>query len=59
LVNNEIIKGTETILLVDDESVVIDVGKEMLEKVGIRCTYGEKRQRCGSKSSAKNQSELI
>jgi two-component system cell cycle sensor histidine kinase/response regulator CckA len=34
LVNNEIIKGTETILLVDDESVVIDVGKEMLEKLG-------------------------
>jgi two-component system cell cycle sensor histidine kinase/response regulator CckA len=29
-VNNEIIKGTGTILLVDDESVVIDVGKKCL-----------------------------
>ena len=30
----EIIKGTGTILLVDDESLVVDVGKEMLEKMG-------------------------
>jgi two-component system cell cycle sensor histidine kinase/response regulator CckA len=33
-VKNEIVSGTGTILLVDDESVVIDVAKEMLEKLG-------------------------
>jgi two-component system cell cycle sensor histidine kinase/response regulator CckA len=31
---NEIAKGTGTILLVDDEPMIIDVGKQMLEKVG-------------------------
>ena len=29
-----LLKGTETLLLVDDEQLVIDVGKEMLEKLG-------------------------
>jgi PAS domain S-box-containing protein len=33
-VKNEIIKGAGTILLVDDESLIIDVGKEMLNKLG-------------------------
>ena len=28
------LKGTETILLVDDEEMIIDVGKQMLEKLG-------------------------
>jgi CheY-like chemotaxis protein len=29
-----LIKGSETILLVDDEDIIIDVGKAMLEKLG-------------------------
>ena len=30
----KLLKGTETILLVDDEDMVIDIGKEILEKLG-------------------------
>jgi len=30
----EILKGTETILLVDDEEMIIEAGKEMLEEIG-------------------------
>ena len=30
----KLIKGTETILLVDDEEMVVDIGKEILEKLG-------------------------
>ena len=30
----EIIKGDETILLVDDEDIILDVGKELLEQMG-------------------------
>ena len=30
----ELLKGTEIILLVDDEHMVIDIGKEILEKLG-------------------------
>ncbi len=30
----EVVKGTGTILLVDDENMVLDVGKEMLERIG-------------------------
>ncbi|HUU41651.1 MAG TPA: PAS domain S-box protein [Desulfatiglandales bacterium] len=32
----ELIKGTETILLVDDEAIVLDVGCKMLEKLGYK-----------------------
>jgi two-component system cell cycle sensor histidine kinase/response regulator CckA len=32
----QIRKGTETILLVDDEKMILDVGRQMLEKVGYR-----------------------
>jgi len=32
--NDMIIRGSETILLVDDEDIMIDVGKPMLEKLG-------------------------
>jgi PAS domain S-box-containing protein len=31
-----ILKGTETVLLVDDEDVIIDVGKDMLQEVGYK-----------------------
>jgi PAS domain S-box-containing protein len=31
-----LIKGSETILLVDDEEMIVDVGKAMLEKLGYR-----------------------
>ena len=31
---SEIIKGYETILLVDDEAIIIDVGKELLKQMG-------------------------
>jgi CheY-like chemotaxis protein len=30
----KLLKGTETIMLVDDEHMVIDIGKEILEKLG-------------------------
>jgi len=30
----EMVKGSETILLVDDEPMIIEIGKEMLEKLG-------------------------
>jgi PAS domain S-box-containing protein len=30
----ELLRGTETILLIDDEHMVIDIGKEILEKLG-------------------------
>ena len=32
----EMIKGSETILLVDDEDIIIDVGQAMLKKLGYR-----------------------
>ena len=32
--SEEILKGTETILLVDDEEMIIEAGKEMLEEIG-------------------------
>jgi PAS domain S-box-containing protein len=32
----EILKGTGTVLLVDDENMVLGVGKEMLERIGYR-----------------------
>jgi CheY-like chemotaxis protein len=32
--NAEIAKGTETILIIDDESMILDVGKEMLKTLG-------------------------
>jgi PAS domain S-box-containing protein len=34
LLAEELMKGTETILLVDDEEMVVDIGKEILEKLG-------------------------
>jgi DNA-binding NtrC family response regulator len=34
--NNEMIKGTETILLVDDEEMIVDVAQGMLERLGYR-----------------------
>ena len=30
----EVLKGTETVLLVDDEDIIMDVGSQMLEKLG-------------------------
>ena len=34
MLQKEIIKGTETVLLVDDEEMIIDVGRDVLEKLG-------------------------
>ena len=34
--SHEILKGTETILLVDDEEITIEVGKKLLEELGYR-----------------------
>lgn len=33
---DEVLKGTETVLLVDDEDSVLDVGKEMLKEMGYK-----------------------
>lgn len=33
---DEITKGTETILLVDDEDIIIDVGRDMLKEIGYK-----------------------
>ena len=35
-VNREALKGSETILLIDDEGIVIDVGGQILERLGYR-----------------------
>jgi two-component system cell cycle sensor histidine kinase/response regulator CckA len=34
--SHKIVKGTETILLVDDEAITIEVGKKLLEELGYR-----------------------
>ena len=34
MIHNEILKGSETVLLVDDEDIIIDVGRDLLEKLG-------------------------
>ena len=39
--DNKIIKGSETILLVDDEAMILDVGKAMLEKLGYRVVVAD------------------
>ena len=33
---DEILKGTETVLLVDDEDMIVDVGEEMLKEMGYK-----------------------
>jgi two-component system cell cycle sensor histidine kinase/response regulator CckA len=40
-VSEKIIKGNETILLVDDEKLIIDVGKGILERLGYRVFTAE------------------
>ncbi len=32
----EVLKGTETVLLVDDEDMIVDVGRQILDKMGYR-----------------------
>jgi two-component system cell cycle sensor histidine kinase/response regulator CckA len=34
MIQKEILKGTETVLLVDDEDIIIDVSRDLLEKLG-------------------------
>ncbi|MCG6971746.1 MAG: PAS domain S-box protein [Desulfobacterales bacterium] len=34
MTHKEILKGSETVLLVDDEDIIIDVGRDLLEKLG-------------------------
>jgi two-component system, cell cycle sensor histidine kinase and response regulator CckA len=34
MIQKEILKGSETILLVDDEDMILDVGRDLLEKLG-------------------------
>jgi PAS domain S-box-containing protein len=36
-----LVKGSETVLLVDDEEMIIEVGRAMLEKLGYRVIIGE------------------
>ncbi len=35
-VDEELIRGTETVLLVDDENIILEVGKELFENLGYR-----------------------
>lgn len=44
-VQEKLVKGTETILLVDDEKMIIDVGKAMLEKLGYQVIVAESGKR--------------
>jgi CheY-like chemotaxis protein len=44
-VEGRLIKGSETILLVDDEEMIIDVGQAMLEKLGYRVFAAPSGQR--------------
>jgi len=44
-VAGKLIKGSETILLVDDEEMIIDVGQAMLEKLGYRVFAAQNGQR--------------
>jgi PAS domain S-box-containing protein len=49
---DQIMRGTGTVLLVDDENVVLDVGKEMLEKIGyeaLLATSGKEAIECYSR----------
>jgi two-component system cell cycle sensor histidine kinase/response regulator CckA len=34
MIYKEILKGTETVLLVDDEDMILDIGRDLLEKLG-------------------------
>ncbi len=34
MIQKEILKGSETVLLIDDEDIIIDVGRDLLEKLG-------------------------
>jgi len=34
MIQKEILKGSETVLLVDDEDMILDVGRDLLEKLG-------------------------
>jgi signal transduction histidine kinase/CheY-like chemotaxis protein len=34
--NREILKGSETILLIDDEEIIIDIGEQILKRLGYR-----------------------
>ena len=43
-VERDIIKGKETILFVDDEALIIDVGQAMLESLGYRVIIGRNGQ---------------
>jgi PAS domain S-box-containing protein len=36
---DEIVRGTETILLVDDEAMIIDIGEEILKKMGYNVLF--------------------
>ena len=40
----EMVKGSETILIVDDEDMIIDVGQAMLEKLGYRVVVSKNGQ---------------
>jgi PAS domain S-box-containing protein len=44
-VDGRLIKGSETILLVDDEEMIIDVGQAMLERLGYRVFAAQSGQR--------------
>lgn len=48
---SKIIKGSETILLVDDEKMIIDVGGEMLERLGYRVRIAEDGEKAIEKVS--------
>jgi two-component system cell cycle sensor histidine kinase/response regulator CckA len=46
MIHKEILKGNETVLLVDDEDMILDVGRDLLEKLG----YGVLTAKSGMKA---------
>nr|AGF93289.1 multi-sensor hybrid histidine kinase [uncultured organism] len=58
--NEEILSGTETILLVDDEEMIRDVGREMLEGLGYRVLLADSgRQAVDTMSAHKDEIDLV
>jgi two-component system, cell cycle sensor histidine kinase and response regulator CckA len=45
MLQKEMLKGTETVLLVDDDDIIIDVGRDILEKLGYKVLTAKSGQK--------------